>query len=176
MQVRNEVIFILVLYYGLTLQELTNLKVNQVHFANNELELISRKGKRRVIYLTDEDRKKLFEYYMSIPEPVRPNRYDPMPFFIAFDYQKGTYRWDYEKDSPKNWTEVSIQKMIRLEGKRAGFRNVTGAHLRKTYIISRLLDGVSKEELKEELALESTQPLEKLENQYGAVIKEKVEG
>lgn len=166
MQVRNEVVFLLILHYGLSLQELTNLKINQVHFANNELDLTSRKGKRRVVHLSGDDRKKLFEYYTSIPDPIRPNRYDPMPFFIAFDYQKGTYRWDYEADAPKNWTEVSIQKMIRLEGKRAGFRNVTGSNLRKTYIISQLLKGKSKEELREELALKSTQLLEKIEKQY----------
>ncbi|EEL61798.1 Phage integrase [Bacillus cereus F65185] len=34
---------------------------------------------------------------------------------MAFDFNRGTYRWVYEKDAPKGLSEVAIQKMIRLE-------------------------------------------------------------
>lgn len=172
-RVRNEVIFRLILNYGLTIQELTNLTLDHIHFSSNELEIISRKGKKRKRIITAEDRKKMFEYYMTIPEAVRPNRYDNASFLIAFDYQRGTYRWDYSKDLPKNLSEVAVQKMIRHEMKRAGFPpHKSAQQLRKTYILNQMLQGVSKESLRNELAFETTQPLDELAG-WAAYIKER---
>ncbi|MBU9714464.1 tyrosine-type recombinase/integrase [Evansella tamaricis] len=164
---RNEVIFRLILFYGVTIQELTTLTVDRIHFASNEIVLLSRKGKVRKRTIQPEDRKKMFEYYMTIPEAVRPGRYDPSPFFIAFDYQRGTYRWDYDADAPKGLSEVAMQKMIRQEIKRAGLsRHHTAQQLRKTYILTELTKGRNIEELRKELAFETIQPIKSVEKQW----------
>ncbi|WP_078595676.1 tyrosine-type recombinase/integrase [Evansella clarkii] len=169
---RNEAVFRLIIFYGLTIQELTNLTLDHIHFTSNELELISRKGKKRKKTIDPEDRRKLFQYYMSVPEPVRPNRYDNAPFLIAFDYQRGTYRWDYKNNRPKNLTEVSLQKMIRQEMQRAGLPNKSAQQLRKTYIINQLIQGIDKKTLRDELAFETTQPLDDLA-EWALQIKER---
>ncbi|MBU9722657.1 MULTISPECIES: tyrosine-type recombinase/integrase [Bacillaceae] len=164
---RNDVIFRLILFYGVTIQELTNLTIDRIHFASDELVLKSRKGKIRHRTISKEDRIKLFEYYMTIPEPVRPGRYDHAPFFIAFDYQRGTYRWDYDHDIPKGLTEVAMQKMIRQEMVRAGLgRNLTARQLRKTYILNQLQAGRSKEDLSVELRFETVKPIETVEETW----------
>ncbi|MFA9557996.1 tyrosine-type recombinase/integrase [Evansella sp. AB-rgal1] len=172
---RNESIFRLILHYGLTIQEISSLTVDRIHFASNEIELFSRKGKKRTLKITPDDRKKLFDYYMRIPPAIRPNRYDSLPFFIAFDYQRGSYRWDEEHNCGKQLSDVALQKMIRMEMRRAGFTNNMNAQkLRKTYIINQFMDGVEKEELRKKLALETTQPLDYLEQVADEIMKNKI--
>ncbi|MDG5789036.1 tyrosine-type recombinase/integrase [Evansella sp. AB-P1] len=172
---RNEAIFLLILHYGLTIQELTSLTINHIHFTSNELELTSRKGKERKIDISQDARRKLFEYYMKIPIALRPNRYDSHHFFIAFDYQRGTYRWDIENDCGKRLSDVAIQKMIRQEMKRAGFTGqISCQYLRKSYIINLFLNGVSKEAIQHKLAFETKQPLDRLELVASRLSKEKL--
>ncbi|SDY68674.1 Site-specific recombinase XerD [Evansella caseinilytica] len=155
---RNEVIFRLILFYGVTIQELTTLHLNRIHFASKEVELTGRKGKSRILTLHANDIKKMYACYMTIPEPVRPNRYDAVPYFLAFNYQLGTYREN------KGLSEVAVQKMIRHEIKRAGLpKHFTAQALRKTYILHQLTKGKKKETLRDELAFETTQPLDELE-------------
>ncbi|MBO1581614.1 hypothetical protein J4P91_18625 [Bacillus sp. XF8] len=69
----------------------------------------------RIITLAEEDKKQLFRYYKTIPEPVRPKYHSYDPLFVAFDFTRGTYHWSYENEAPKGLFEVSVQKMIRLE-------------------------------------------------------------
>ncbi len=57
--------------------------------------------------------------------------------FVAFDFNRGTYRWVYENDAPKALTEIAIQKMIRLEVAIANLRKgISGQHFRNTYILN----------------------------------------
>lgn len=67
--------------------------------------------------LNEEDKLHLYNYYKTIPEPVRPKYHSNDPLFVAFDFTHGTYHWRYEDDAPKFLTEISVQKMIRLEVK-----------------------------------------------------------
>ncbi|WP_161524681.1 tyrosine-type recombinase/integrase [Alteribacter lacisalsi] len=162
---RNQAIIHLMLFYGLSIQEVTGLTMNHVHFQTGVIELKSRKGKPRSVTLTDEDRVLLHHYYQKIPEPVRPRWHSSDPLFAAFDFQRGTYRWNYDDDAPKRLTDVSVQKMIRQEISRAGLRKGMSARsFRHTYILHRLLEGRSAEELKYELAFVTAQPLEPYEN------------
>lgn len=141
---RNHSIVHLMLHFGLTLKEIVSIRMNHIHFEQNTINLSSNKK----ITLSNDDKIILYRYYQQIPEPVRPNYHSDDPFFVAFDYNRGTYRWVYETNSPKALTEVSIQKMIRLEVKRAGLRKgISAQYLRNTYILQLIESGLCTEQI-----------------------------
>ncbi|MGI8362706.1 tyrosine-type recombinase/integrase [Bacillus cereus] len=145
---RNACILNLVVNYGLSLQELVSLNMSHIQFARNTLVVRGENGIHRSISLTENDTKQLYKYYKTIPEPVRPRQYTDNPLFVAFDFNRGTYRWVYEKDAPKALSEVAIQKMIRLEVKRSGMnRRISAQQMRNTFIIRLIKQGITKDEL-----------------------------
>ena len=119
---RNISIVHLLIHNGLSLQELVGLQMKHVHFENNTISVPGIVGIERKILLTEEDKKHLFNYYKIIPEPVRPRYHSNDPLFVAFDFTRKTYHWSYENDAPKALTEIAVQKMIRIEVKRANLR------------------------------------------------------
>lgn len=119
---RNISIVTLLLDYGLSLKELVSLGMIHIHFENNTLSIPEDSKVNRTIHLKEEDKLHLYNYYKTIPEPVRPKYHSNDPLFIVFDFTRGTYHWSYNDDTPKFLTEISIQKMIRLEVKRANLR------------------------------------------------------
>lgn len=67
---------------------------------------------------------------------------------MAFDFNRGTYRWVYENDAPKALSEVAIQKMIRLEVKRAELgRRISAQQMRNTFILRLIKQGINEDEL-----------------------------
>ncbi|QWI14150.1 tyrosine-type recombinase/integrase [Bacillus mycoides] len=145
---RNACIINLVVNYGLSLQELVSLNMSHIQFASNTLIVPVENGMTRSISLTGEDTKQLYKYYKMIPEPVRPRQYTDNPFFVAFDFNWGTYRWVYEIDAPKALSEVAVQKMIRLEVKRAGVnRRISAQQMRNTFILRLIKQGINEDEL-----------------------------
>ncbi|WP_257131115.1 tyrosine-type recombinase/integrase [Bacillus pseudomycoides] len=119
---RNISIVHLLIHNGLSLQELVGLQMKHVHFENNTISVPGIVGIERTIRLTEDDKKRLFNYYKIIPEPVRPRYHSNDPLFVAFDFTRKTYHWSYENDAPKALTEIAVQKMIRIEVKRANLR------------------------------------------------------
>ncbi|EJR26836.1 tyrosine-type recombinase/integrase [Bacillus cereus] len=145
---RNACIINLVVNYGLSLQELVSLNMSHIQFARNSLIVPGEDGVTRSVFLTDEDTKQLYKYYTTIPEPVRPRQHTDNPLFIAFDFNRGTYRWVYENDAPKALSEVAIQKMIRLEVKRAELnRRISAQQMRNTFILRLIKQGINEDEL-----------------------------
>lgn len=142
---RDACIINLIVNYGLSLQE---LNMSHMQFASNTLIVPVENGMTRSISLTGEDTKQLYKYYKMIPEPVRPRQYTDNPFFVAFDFNRGTYRWVYEIDAPKALSEVAVQKMIRLEVKRAGVnRRISAQQMRNTFILRLIKQGINEDEL-----------------------------
>ncbi|MFK3938781.1 tyrosine-type recombinase/integrase [Alkalihalobacillus sp. NPDC078783] len=161
---RNTWLLTLFLSYGLTLQEVTRVTMFDIQFAQNQLRISSSQdsNKPRMIPLTEEDKVKAFTYYEHIPEPVRPRLHSKDPFHIAFDFQRKTYHWSYEQDHPKALTEISIQKMIRTEIKRAGLRKgISAQHLRHTFILRQLCLGAPVEEVQSYLGFSSALSLDR---------------
>jgi site-specific recombinase XerD len=145
---RNVCIIMLLLDYGLSLQELVSLNMHHIHFENNTLTIPPVSGVARTIALTSSDKKKLYTYYKTIPAPVRPKYHTSDPLFVAFDFNRNTYRWVYENDAPKELTEIAVQKMIRQEVARAGLRKgISGQHLRNTFILRLIQNEVSEQEI-----------------------------
>ncbi len=152
---RNLIIARLFLNYGLTLQELCALSMKDISFEQNELGVTSASGKRTV-HLTPEHKKILFDYYHTIPAPVRPRLHSDDPLFVSFDFQRQTYRWSYEVDRPKRLTEIAVQKMIRLEVQRAGLRKgVSAQHMRRTCVIKAIENDLSVDQLRMQFGLKA---------------------
>ncbi|MGM9988964.1 MAG: tyrosine-type recombinase/integrase [Bacillaceae bacterium] len=145
---RNKSIFILLMDYGITLQELLSLQMNQINFHKNELTIPPVSGRSRIIKLKEEDKQVLYHYIQTIPEPVRPSYHSTDPLFVAFDFNRGTYRWVYETESPKAFTEIATQKMIRMEVQRAGLRKgISAQHFRNTYILNLIKQGETEDSI-----------------------------
>lgn len=158
---RNICIIHLFLQHGLRLQELASLTMGDVNRGTGDISIPEHTGNPRKITLSRAQKNDLFYYLEIIPKAVRPYK-ESDPLFVAFDFQRQTYRWSYEDDAPKNLTEIAIQKMIREERKRANIhRPITARHLRNTFIVRALKKGWSVEQLSEYLGLQTELTLTK---------------
>ncbi len=156
---RNLLIARLFALYGMTLQEVHQLSMKDVKFERNELIVNG-----RTVTLSEEDKQLAYRYYMKIPKAVRPRYHSGDPFFVAFDFNRKTYHWSYADDQPKRMTMIAIQKMIRMEVRRAGLRKgISAQTLRHTYILKKLLHGASLEEMIADLGFLSPLSLRRYE-------------
>ncbi len=164
---RNVSIVILLLDYGLSLKELVSLRMPHVHFENNTLSIPEDSKVNRIIHLKEEDKLHLYNYYKTIPEPVRPIYHSNDPLFVAFDFTWGTYHWSYEEDAPKFLTEISVQKMIRLEVKRANLRKgISAPHFRNTYILRNIEGNNTPEQIMQQIGFKSNLSLKRYYDYY----------
>ncbi|MED2973239.1 phage integrase N-terminal SAM-like domain-containing protein [Fictibacillus sp. B-59209] len=171
---RNLSIVILLSRYGLTLLELTSLKMRHINFTKGIIQVPSETSLPRKIKIEREDQAFLYSYYETIPAAVRPAWYSNDSFFAAFDYQRGTYRWVYKTNSPKPLTEIAVQKMIRLEVKRSGLRKgISAQHMRRTCILRELQTEKEPEQIKEKFGFKSSLSLERYYKYLQSVSKTK---
>ncbi len=153
---RNIAVVHLLINNGLSLQELVGLQMKNVHFENNTISVPGILGIKRTILLTEDDKKILFNYYKTIPKPVRPKYHSNDPLFVAFDFTRKTYHWSYDNDAPKALTEIAVQKMIRLEVERANLRKgISAQHLRNTFILRLIENEVLEEEIIKQVGFKS---------------------
>ncbi|MDA2418078.1 phage integrase N-terminal SAM-like domain-containing protein [Bacillus cereus] len=153
---RNIAVVHLLINNGLSLQELVGLQMKNVHFENNTISVPGILGIKRTILLTEDDKKILFNYYKTIPKPVRPKYHSNDPLFVAFDFNRKTYHWSYENDVPKALTEIAVQKMIRLEVERANLRKgISAQHLRNTFILRLIENEVLEGEIIKQVGFKS---------------------
>ncbi|MFC0558515.1 tyrosine-type recombinase/integrase [Halalkalibacter alkalisediminis] len=144
---RNILIVRLFLHYGLTLHEVHNLSMNDIIFERNQIK-VEQEELVRYIQLNEKDKQLAYSYFKTIPEPVRPRYYSNDPFIVAFDFKRKTFHWSYELDQPKRMSMIAIQKMLRVEVKRAQLRKgISAQTLRNTFILSTLLKEISSDEL-----------------------------
>lgn len=145
---RNAFIIRLFLQYGLTLREVQQLSMIDVRFERNEIRIAHESNPSRIIKLANEDKQLAYTYFKRIPEPVRPRYHSEDSFFVAFDFKRKTFHWSYDDDRPKRMTMIAIQKMMRMEVKRAQLRKgISAQTLRHTFILNKLIQGGSPEEL-----------------------------
>uniref|UniRef100_UPI003F491A37 tyrosine-type recombinase/integrase n=1 Tax=Bacillus multifaciens TaxID=3068506 RepID=UPI003F491A37 len=164
---RNVSIIVLLLDYGLSLQELISLQMKHVHFESNTLSIPEDSKINRTIHLKEEDKLHLYQYYKTIPEPVRPKYHSSHPVFVAFDFTRGTYHWSYDDDAPKFLTEISVQKMIRLEVKRANLRKgISAQHFRNTFILRMIKQKNTPEQIMQQVGFKSHLSLKRYYDYY----------
>ena len=99
---RNIAILNLLIDYGLSLQELTALTMHHVHFETNTLSIPATAGVERTITLTSEDKNNYILITKVSLNPFVQKYHSNDPLFVAFDFNRGTYRWVYENDAPKD--------------------------------------------------------------------------
>ncbi|WP_257351456.1 tyrosine-type recombinase/integrase [Pseudalkalibacillus decolorationis] len=154
---RNVAIIHLMLKYGLTLQDIVSINMRNVSFIQKKIIVRSSDGDlNRSITLTEDVLSELLSYYSLIPQAVRPTQDDTDPFFVAFDFQRLTYRWSYEEDQPKRLTNIAIQKMIRQEVSRAGLRKgISSQHFRRTAVLNAVQSGKDSETIQYQFGMKT---------------------
>jgi site-specific recombinase XerD len=165
---RNISIVTLFYKYGLTMKELLSIQMKDVNFGTNfqnrkyiKIRSDEKGMQEREVELSDQDAALLAQYLNDIPKPVRPKYRSDDPLFVAFDYQRLTYRWVYDNDDeldnghPKALSRLAVQKMIREEAKRAGklVEGVTAQRMRNTAILNAIKEGYTDEEIMKKFGL-----------------------
>ena len=162
LKVRNVIMVTLMIRYGLSLREVIDLTMKNVHFAANQLTIHNKNGTKRTIELEKNDRILLYEYFQTVPEPVRPHYHSNHPLFVAFDFNRMTFHWVYDDDSPKALTEIAFQKMLRLEVERADLRKgICSQHLRNTFILRKVQENLPIEEIMKVVGLKTAVTLKR---------------
>lgn len=159
---RNQSMVSMMVNEGLSLQEMADLKMFNLSFMRNVIEIGKTPYKiERTINMSPATKKLYLSYLSAIPKPVRPRQKTHYPetqdpFFVAFDYYRSTYRWVYEIDQPKNLTARTIQHTIQEEAKRAELgKRVTARTLRNTCVLKLIKDGKSKTEMEKWFGFDS---------------------
>lgn len=153
---RNISIVRLLLDYELSLQELISLQMKHVHCENNTISIPKDSKINRTIHLKEEDKLHLYHYYKAIPESVRPKYQSNDPLFVVFDFTRRTYHWSYDNDAPKFSTEISVQKMIRLEIQKAHLRKgIPAQYFRNTYILRSIQGNNTPEQIMQLIGFKS---------------------
>ncbi|MGH0487841.1 tyrosine-type recombinase/integrase [Bacillus mycoides] len=156
---RNLLLVHLMIYYGFSIHDLTNLTMQDVNFGQGVLFPIAAGGVKRAIPLNDTDRELLVSVYKDIPESVRPRQNTNDPFFVTFHHATSTFQWDYSTDSPKKLTKIAIQRMLQKEIKRANIHHLSPTTLRNRHILDSLRDGISAAEIKVLLGMKSIEAM-----------------
>ncbi|TSI19935.1 site-specific integrase [Bacillus sp. HY001] len=156
---RNLLIAHLMIYYGFSIHDLTNLTMQDVNFGQGVLFPTAAGGIKRAIPLNATDQKLLLATYKDIPESVRPRQNTLDPLFVTFHHATNTFQWDYSTDSPKNLTKIAIQRMLQKEIKRANIHHLSPTTLRNRHILDSLRNGSSIAEIKVMLGMKSIEAM-----------------
>ncbi|MCM3796875.1 tyrosine-type recombinase/integrase [Priestia megaterium] len=144
---RNHSIFILLLRYGLTINEVVSLTIKDINFAQNTLTIDNNKTKR-TLELSKHDKKIIYNYLSTIPLLFRPRDYTNDPLFISFHPQKMVYWYDYSLSQPKRISVIGTKRMIEREVKRSGIKAIVrSTHFRNSCILKKIYEGYSNEHI-----------------------------
>lgn len=155
---RNTLIIHFMIHYGLSMSDIETLTMSRVNLGTGIITPGEDSTLPRQIQLSKDDKRLLFTYYKEIPEILRPQQNSSNSLFIAFDFARKTFHWDYESNAPKPLTRIAIQTMLQKESKRANIR-ITATSLRNRFILNALRDGITPLEIKERLGLKSSKTL-----------------
>ncbi|HGH7177549.1 TPA: tyrosine-type recombinase/integrase [Bacillus wiedmannii] len=156
---RNLLMVHLMIYYGFSIHDLTNLTMQDINFGQGTLLPTAAGGIKRAIPLNAADQKLLLATYKDIPEPVQPRQNTQDPFFVTFHHATGTFQWDYSTDSPKKLTKIAMQRMLQKEIKRANIHHLSPTTLRNRHILDSLRNGTSSAEIKVMLGMKSIEAM-----------------
>lgn len=156
---RNLLIVHLMIYYGFSIHDLTNLTMQDVNFGQGVLFPTAAGGIKRAIPLNATDQELLLATYKDIPESVQPRPNTQDPFFVTFHHATGTFQWDYSTESPKKLTKIAIQRMLQKEIKRANIHHLSPTTLRNRHILDSLRSGISSAEIKVLLGMKSIEAM-----------------
>ncbi len=144
---RNHSMFVLMIRYGLTVNEVVSLNIKDINFGQNTL-MVKNSKTNRILELSKDDKKIIYNYLSTIPLLFRPKDYTDDPLFISFHPQKMVYWYDYSLDKPKRISVIGTKRMIEREVKRSGIKsNVRSTHFRNSCILNKIHEGYSTEHI-----------------------------
>lgn len=144
---RNHSMFVLMIRYGLTVNEVVSLNIKDINFGQNTL-IVKNSKTNRILELSKDDKKIIYNYLSTIPLLFRPKDYTDDPLFISFHPQKMVYWYDYSLDKPKRISVIGTKRMIEREVKRSGIKpNVRSTHFRNSCILNKIHKGYSNEHI-----------------------------
>lgn len=144
---RNLSILVLMINYGLTINEVRAINMKDINFAQNTLD-VGKDIKKRQIKLSAEDKKILYRYFTDIPLLLRPKDYTDDPFFIAFHPRKMVFWYDYNKNSPRRISDSGIKRIIENEVERSGINHgIRSTHFRNSCVLSKIKEGWTNDRL-----------------------------
>lgn len=126
---RNVAIVTLFYKYGLTLNELINIKMTDLDFGVAKIIRIpDKKGSSRIVELDMEDKKLILAYLDDCKDRRPLYHVAHHHLFAAFHYHTDQYFWVYNEDTiphgnPRPLSCLAVQKMIKQEVRRAGLDN-----------------------------------------------------
>ena len=144
---RNHSIFVLMLRYGLTVNEVVSLNIKDINFGQNTL-IVNNGKTNRILEISKHDKKIIYNYLSTIPSLFRPKDYTDDPLFISFHSQKMVYWYDYSLGKPKRISVIGAKRMIEREVKRSGIKaNVRSTHFRNSCILNKIHAGYPNEHI-----------------------------
>lgn len=145
---RNQSILLLMLRYGLSVDEICRVNIGDINFSQNEIRVYM-KDRWRTVPIQKDHKRILLSYYNSIPEPIRPKAYTKQAFFLPLNPFNCTFYYDYINEQPRRLSKRALQLLINNECKRAGLkRTISGTQLRNTAILNGIKEGMTNLELK----------------------------
>ncbi len=157
---RNLLIVHLMIYYGFSIHDLTNLTMQDVNFGQGVLFPTAAGGIKRAIPLNATDQELLLATYKDIPESVQPRPNTQDPFFVTFHHATGTFQWDYSTESPKKINKNSntanaTKKKLNVQT----FTTSPPTTLRNRHILDSLRSGIGAAEIKVLLGMKSIEAM-----------------
>lgn len=151
---RNIAIVQMIRTYGLTPQEIHNLTMKNINFAQKELILQGEEHIRKFT-IEEEIMKHTRNYFFSIPPLFRPKYHTLDPLFVAFNNISYSFQYDYDIQRPKVLSVRAIQEMIKDEVRKVHLRKISAANLRNAAILDYLKEGHRDEQVMKRFALTS---------------------
>lgn len=135
---RNVSILYLMRFYGLTPAQISRLSMTDIHFTQNELR-VDHSGHITKLKLLLKHKRQIYTYLQDIPEDRRPHFQTDAPLFVAYNNTSMSFQIDNEKSKdkvvPQRLAERSIMKLLQVEIRRAGIRQVSSTHFRNRAIL-----------------------------------------
>ncbi|WP_157827646.1 tyrosine-type recombinase/integrase [Niallia nealsonii] len=151
---RNIAIVQLIRTYGLTPQEIHNLTMKNINFAQKELILEGNEASRKFT-LEEDIIKNIRAYFFSIPSLFRPKYHTLDPLFVAFNNISYSFQYDYDVQRPKVLSVRAIQEMIKDEVRKIPLRKISAVTLRNTAILDYIKEEHRDEQIMKRFALTS---------------------
>jgi site-specific recombinase XerD len=149
---RNLSLMLLMRHYGLTPAQLSDINMEDINLAQNELLIRFKNGQKKVLQLQQSIKNTIYAYLHDIDEKVRPRYHTKDPLFVAYNNNSKSFQFNYEGEEgpePKRIAERSIMKMLNVEITKANLRPLSSTHFRNRAILDYVKEGKDDKEVME---------------------------
>ncbi|MED4129765.1 hypothetical protein P5F74_16640 [Shouchella miscanthi] len=143
---RNLAIVLFIRDHGLRPRDIASINMNMLNLSQGIIQL---KWEQEVItYNLSEKHVQYIRQYLSDIEKLKRPRYRTKDsLFIAYNNRSEDFQYDYQNEQPKRLSVRGIQEMIKDEVQQAKLRKLSAKHIRNGFILNKLLQGMTNNEL-----------------------------